>query len=97
MNMHNPAHPGEILKHDIIDALDITVTEAAKHLGVSRKHLSSICNGHNAIAASLAIRLEKVFGAPTAEAWMKMQAAHDLWVATEKGAGEGFELLAACA
>jgi len=81
--MFNPPHPGEILKEDIIGALDLRMEATAKHLSISRKHLSNICNGRNAITAPLSIKLEKAFGAPSAETWMKMQAAYDIWQASQ--------------
>ena len=84
MIMHNPPHPGEILKEDIIEALNLSVTKTAEHLQITRKHLSNVCNGHNGISADLALRLEAVFGAPKAPAWLEMQAAYDLWKAKEK-------------
>jgi antitoxin HigA-1 len=83
--MHNPAHPGGVLKYDIIQALDLSISKTADHLGISRKHLSNVCNGHNAITADLAIRLEKAFGSPTAETWLTMQSKYDLWKAAHSG------------
>ncbi len=79
MEMHNPPHPGEILKEEIIHFESITVTAAAKTLGITRKHLSAICNGRSSITPYVAIKLEREFNLPTAEVWLQMQAAHDLW------------------
>lgn len=54
MNMHNPAHPGEILKDLVIDALELTITDVAQHLDVSRKTLSKVLNGKGAITPEMA-------------------------------------------
>jgi antitoxin HigA-1 len=78
MTMHNPPHPGEILKEDILVPLDLTVTEASRRLGVSRKTLSKLINQHGALMPEMAVRLEKAFS-PSAEHWLRLQAAHDLW------------------
>ena len=78
MAMHNPAHPGEVLKELWLEPLGITITEAAEHLGVARKTVSKIINGHGAITPEMALRIEIVFGS-TAETWMNMQTAYDLW------------------
>jgi addiction module HigA family antidote len=81
--MHNPPHPGEILKHDVLPALTLTVSRAASHLGISRVALSRVLNGHAAISADLALRLADWLP-PSAESWLRMQAAHDLWRAAAK-------------
>ena len=80
MQMHNPPHPGEILRDLCIEPLGITVTEAAKALGVSRKTLSAILNGRAGISPEMAIRLSKAFDT-TAESWLNQQIQYDLWVA----------------
>ncbi|ADU66718.1 addiction module antidote protein, HigA family [Desulfurispirillum indicum S5] len=80
MSMHNPAHPGAILKELILE-LGITVTDAAAHLCVSRKTLSKILNGRGAITTDMALRLEMVFGKPSADHWLRLQSAYDLWQA----------------
>ena len=80
MRMHNPPHPGEILQELFLEPDDITVTRAAKALGVTRKHLSKIINGHAGITPEMAIRLELAFGV-SAESWLGHQAAYDLWMA----------------
>jgi addiction module HigA family antidote len=79
MTMHNPAHPGEILKALILDALDLNITEAAEHLNISRKTLSKVVNGNGAITPEMALRLELAFQKPTADHWLRLQNAHDLW------------------
>lgn len=76
--MYNPAHPGEILKEDVLPGLGLTVTEAAAQLGVSRVALSRVLNGRAAISAELAIRLAQWLGG-NAESWLQMQLQHDLW------------------
>lgn len=76
--MHNPAHPGEVLKDGWPD--DVTITAAAKQLGVTRAALSRILNGHAAISADMALRLQDWLGID-AQMWMRMQAAYDLWQA----------------
>ena len=79
MNIHNPAHPGEILKELVIDPLELTITDVALHLDVSRKTLSKVLNCHGSITPEMAVRLEIVFGKPSADHWLKLQNAYDLW------------------
>ena len=81
--MHNPAHPGEILKELVMESLQLTVTDVAKHLNVSRKTLSKVLNARGAITPEMAVRLELVFGKPSAEHWVRLQSAHDLWQARQ--------------
>jgi antitoxin HigA-1 len=77
IKMHNPPHPGEILRELCLDPLGLTVTQAAAALGVSRKTLSSILNGHSGISAEMAIRLSIAFNT-TAEGWLLQQLQYDL-------------------
>ena len=77
MPMKNPPHPGLSVRHDCLEPLGLSVTEAAKRLGVSRKQLSDIVNGHAGISPEMAIRLDKAFGGG-AETWLRIQAAYDL-------------------
>ena len=79
MAMHNPAHPGEVLKELWLEPMGMTITEAAESLGVTRKTVSKIINGRGAITPEMALRIEIVFGS-TAETWMNMQTAYDLWL-----------------
>ena len=79
MAMHNPAHPGEILKDIIIESLGLTITDVAKHLDVSRKTLSKVLNVRGSITPEMAIRLELVFNKPSADQWLRMQNAYDQW------------------
>ena len=82
MKMHNPPHPGEVLRELCIVPLEITVTDAAEGLGVSRKTLSAILNGRAGISPEMAIRLSKAFGT-SAESWLNQQVQYDLWVAEQ--------------
>lgn len=77
MKMHNPPHPGEVLHELCLKPLSISITEAAERLGVARKTVSKIINGHGSITPETALRLEIVFGF-TAQTWLNMQAAFDL-------------------
>lgn len=82
--MHNPAHPGEVLKDTVLRTDGgITVTEFAKRLGVSRVALSRVVNGKAAVSAELAIRLAAALRG-SAESWLRMQLAYDLWQAQKK-------------
>ena len=78
MNMHNPPHPGEIIRELCLEPLDVTVTAAAAALGVSRKTLSAILNGRAGISPEMALRLAKAFDT-TPESWMNQQMQYDLW------------------
>ena len=80
MKMHNPPHPGEVLRDLCLTPLGLTVTGAAKALGVSRKTLSSILNGRSGISAEMAVRLSIAF-ATTSESWLNQQLQYDLWQA----------------
>jgi len=83
MLMHNPPHPGEIIKDLCLEPLGISVTEAAKALGVSRKTLSAILNGRAGISPEMAVRLSIAFGT-SAESWMNQQVQFDLWNAEQR-------------
>lgn len=83
IEMHNPAHPGEILKHDVLPELRLTVTQAAAQLGVSRMAFSRVLNGRAAISAELAIRLAQWLGGEP-EIWLRLQLQYDLWHARQK-------------
>jgi addiction module HigA family antidote len=77
MPMKNPPHPGLSVRHDCLEPLALSVTEAARKLGVSRKQLSEVVNGRSGISPDMAIRLDKAFGGG-AETWYRLQAAYDL-------------------
>lgn len=83
MRMHNPPHPGEILRKLCLEPLGLSVTEAAKALGVSRKTLSSILNGRAGISPEMAVRLSIAFDT-TAESWLNQQVQYDLWQARRR-------------
>ncbi len=78
MKMHNPPHPGEVLKTLCLEPLHLTVTEAARSLGVSRKTLSAILNGRAGISPEMAVRLSIAFNT-SAESWLNQQLQYDLW------------------
>lgn len=82
MRMHNPPHPGEIIREVCVEPLNISVTEAANALGVTRKTFSALLNGRSGISPEMAIRLSKVFGR-TPDGWMKLQIQYDLWKAEQ--------------
>lgn len=79
--MHNPAHPGEVLHEYLPEGM--SVTEAARRLGVSRQTFSALLNGRAGVSAEMAIRLAAAFGT-SAEMWLSMQVAYDLWVARQQ-------------
>jgi addiction module HigA family antidote len=81
--MYNPPHPGEVIKELCLQPLDLTVTDAAKGLGISRKTLSALLNGRFGVSPEMAIRLSKAFGG-SAESWLIQQAQYDLWQVMQK-------------
>lgn len=83
MLMHNPPHPGEVLRQLCLEPLGLSVTEAAKGLGVSRKTLSSILNGRAGVSPEMAVRLSLAFGT-TSESWLNHQVQYDLWQAEKQ-------------
>lgn len=86
MKMHSPLHPGEVIREMCLAPLGLSVTAAAEGLGVSRKALSELLNGHAGVSPEMAIRLEKA-GWSDAGTWLRMQLQFDLWRA-EKRAGK---------
>ncbi|MBU0673983.1 MAG: HigA family addiction module antidote protein [Proteobacteria bacterium] len=87
--MHNPPHPGATLREDILPSLELTVTEAAKQLGVSRAALSRVLHEHAAISPEMALRLEGWLGEENggnADLWLAQQVTYDLWQARQAGA-----------
>ena len=78
LRMHNPPHPGEVLRELCLKPLGLTVTAAAEGLGVSRKTLSAILNGRASISPEMAVRLSMAFGT-SAESWLNHQLQYDLW------------------
>ena len=89
MPMHNPCHPGEIVKYECLEPLGLSVTRAAKGLGVTRQALSDLVNERSGVSLDMAIRLSKAFGS-TPETWLRMQLAYDLWQA--KARAESIEV-----
>jgi len=86
MNIHNPPHPGEIIRDLCLEPLGLTVTDAANALGVSRKTLSSILNGRSGISPEMALRLSKAFST-TPESRLNRQVQYDLWNARKHSKG----------
>ena len=80
MQMHNPAHPGRLLAYYIGDR---SVTEVARHLGVTRPALSRVLNGKAGISADMALRISEAFNTEP-ELWLRLQVQRDLWVASQK-------------
>ncbi len=86
-DMHNPPHPGETLRDDVLPALGLTITESARHLGVTRAALSRVFNGRAAMSPDMALRLEAWLGTERggrAELWLGQQMAYDVWQARQK-------------
>ncbi|MGQ0545905.1 MAG: HigA family addiction module antitoxin [Betaproteobacteria bacterium] len=81
--MHKPPHPGEVLQHTVLAEGGLSVTEFARKLGVSRVALSRVINGRAAVSADMALRLSAALGG-SAESWLTMQAAYDLWHASKR-------------
>lgn len=96
MPIYDPCHPGEIVKYECLEPLGLTITRAARGLGVSRQKLSDLVNGKASLSVDMAIRLSQAFGS-TPETWLGMQTAYDLWqarnlsdsIAVEKFAAAG--------
>lgn len=85
MTMMNPPHPGEIVREECLAPLGVTVTTGAVALGVTRQALNNLVNEKSGISPEMAIRLEKLFG-PSAEMWLRLQAAYDLAQARKRAA-----------
>jgi antitoxin HigA-1 len=81
--MHSPSHPGEILREMYIKPMNVTITQTADALGVTRKHLSAIVNERVPVTPDMAMRLAAVFGTEAA-LWVNLQAQRDLWVVSQK-------------
>ena len=82
MPMYDPPHPGEIVRYECLEPLGLTVTRAAKGLGVTRQTLSDLVNERSGISVEMAVRLSKAFGS-TPETWLGLQTAYDLWQARD--------------
>lgn len=83
MTMHNPPHPGEVIRELCLEPLGLSVSDAAEALGVSRKTLSAILNGRAGISPEMAIRLSIAFDT-TPESWLNQQMQYDLWKAEQR-------------
>lgn len=94
MRMHNPPHPGEVLRELCLGPLDLSVSDAARALGVSRKTLSAILNGRAGISPEMAVRLSIAFDT-SAESWLNQQTQYDLWIAEKRRKSLRVEKLAA--
>lgn len=81
--MHNPPHPGEILREDVLPELGLKIAEIARRLHYSREMLSRILHGHSPVTPDLAVRLERA-GISTARLWLSLQSAYDLWQAEQR-------------
>jgi len=81
--MHNPPHPGEILRGLYLEPLGLTVTETARGLGITRKALSDLLNGRSGVSPTMALRLARAFDT-TPESWLNLQQQHELWKARRK-------------
>lgn len=81
--LHNPPHPGEFIREICLEPLELTVTDAAAKLGVTRKALSELLNGKTGISPLMALRLAKAFNT-TAESWLTQQMHYDLWIARQR-------------
>ena len=91
MAMHDPPHPGGIVRRQCLEPLGLTVTRAAEGLGVTRQALSELLNGRTGVSVEMAIRLSKAFGS-TPETWLGMQMAYDLWQVRTRGGEIAVEL-----
>lgn len=78
MTMHEPLHPGEIVKDALITGAGLNVTDAAAKLGISRTALSRLLNAHAGISPEMALRLSKLLGT-SIEMWVNIQAQYDIW------------------
>lgn len=89
MIMHEPLHPGEMLKEDFIEPMiannsGLTITKIAEDLGIGRNTLSNLINCHSGISPEMALRLEKAFLNTDAEFWLNLQKIYDLWHARQR-------------
>ncbi|NBC47071.1 MAG: HigA family addiction module antidote protein [Gammaproteobacteria bacterium] len=82
MQMHNPPHPGEIIRELCLEPLGLSVTDTAKALGVSPETLSGILDGKAGISPEMAVRLSIAFDT-SAESWLNQQMQFDLWQAEQ--------------
>src|SRR3954452_576329 len=83
IRMKHPAHPGAFLKSEVVDALELSVTDAAKVLGVTRPALSALLNERAALSSEMALRIEKAFGV-SMDTLMRMQNSYDIAQASRR-------------
>jgi len=81
--MHNPPHPGEVIRELCLEPLGLSITDAAKAIGISRKAFSELVNGRAGVSPEMAYRLSKAFDT-TPESWLTMQMHYDLWKTRSK-------------
>lgn len=94
LDMHNPPHPGGVLLRLYLEPLGLTITETARRLGISRKHLSLLVNERAGFSPEMALRVGMATNT-TAESWLNMQTAYDLWQAKRRTKGVKVRKLAA--
>ena len=92
--MHNPPHPGETIRELCLEPLGISITTAARAIGVSRKALSELVNGHTGVTPEMAVRLGRAFDT-TPESWLIQQMQYDLWKILQRGTAVEVQRLAA--
>ena len=90
--MHNPAHPGEVLREYLPE--NISITDMAQRLGITRQSLSSVLNQRAGISADMALRLEAALGVE-AGFWLRLQMAYDLWNARQRAPQRNITRIAA--
>ena len=83
MAMYNPPHPGEVIREDILASLELSIRQMAQHLGVNEQTLSVVLDERGPVTPELAYRLSLLFK-PSAESWLRQQAAYDLWQLRER-------------
>ena len=83
MIIHEPLHPGIIVKNVLIDGANLSITEAADRLGVTRTTLSRLLNGHSSISPEMAMRLSKLLGT-SIEVWVNLQSQYDIWLIKQR-------------
>jgi len=84
MPIHNPLHPGEIVKEILVDGADLSVTDAAEKLGISRTTLSRLINGRMGISPDMALRLSKLLPNSDITLWMNLQRDYDIWMVSKR-------------
>lgn len=92
MEMYNPPHPGKIIKDIYLKDYNLSVTAFALKLGISRNTASELINGKNGISVEMSLKLSKAFGT-SAQFWLNMQQAYDLWIARQSVNLDNVEVL----